>query len=395
MTDSSRTVLFLPESAYGPTNNCIGIGDVLRRRGYRVVFASEASWAGSLSPYGFEEDLIDLAPPASEPQEAGGAWKEFITETVPQFRKPTTEQIATVVRPIWEELISGVRYSHAHLEEVVARQVPDVIVEDNVVCFPALLTHDAPFVRIASCNPLEMKGANVPPTFSGYPSADQSNWAEFRAEYDRVIRPLWNDFNAWVVDQGAPALPDLEFMPESRDLNLYLYPEVADYADQRPLHDRWFRLDSSVRETEQPFELPPHLRGGQSPLIYLSLGSLGSADIDLMQRLVDCLAQTSYRVVVSKGPRHDEIELAENMWGAEMVPQTRVIPHADLVITHGGNNTITETLHFGKPQLVLPLFWDQYDNAQRIHELGLGERLDPYRCTDAELHGAQIGRAHV
>ncbi len=42
------TILFMPESAYGPTNNCIGIGDVLRRRGHRVVFAAEASWQGKL-----------------------------------------------------------------------------------------------------------------------------------------------------------------------------------------------------------------------------------------------------------------------------------------------------------------------------------------------------------
>src|SRR5439155_221759 len=45
-------------------------------------------------------------------------------------------------------------------------------------------------------------------------------------------------------------------------------------------------------------------------------------------------------------------------------------------------------LHFGKPMVVLALFWDQYDNAQRMHELGLGVRLDTYRFTDAEMHGA-------
>ena len=107
-----------------------------------------------------------------------------------------------------------------------------------------------------------------------------------------------------------------------------------------------------------------------------------------MQRVIDCLASTPHRYVVSMGPLHEEITLAPNMWGAEFVPQTSVIQLADLVITHGGNNTTTECLHFGKPMIVLPLFWDQYDNAQRMHELGLGVRLDPYRFTDAELHGA-------
>ncbi len=38
--------------------------------------------------------------------------------------------------------------------------------------------------------------------------------------------------------------------------------------------------------------------------------------------------------------------------------------------------------------IVLPLFWDQYDNAQRVHELGWGVRLDTYRFSDAELHAA-------
>ncbi|HZC60133.1 MAG TPA: nucleotide disphospho-sugar-binding domain-containing protein [Streptosporangiaceae bacterium] len=397
------TVLFMPESAYGPTNNCIGIGDVLRRRGHRVVFAAEASWKGRLEPLGFEEDLVDLSPPPEQaPQDAGAFWKEFIASTAPEFRKPTIEQLDTWIKPVWAELISGARYCQEQLAEIVARTRPDVIVEDNVISFPALLTAGVPFVRIVSCNPLEVADPALPPAFSGYPAGDQdqqkqaeqnqaqqnqAQWPEFRAEYDRVHRAMWAEFSDWVASQGAPPLPDLEFI-HSGQANLYVYPEIADYRRSRPLGPGWHRLDSSVRETDEPFTLPGPLAGGGGALIYFSLGSLGSADVALMRRVIDSLAATPHRYIVSKGPLHAELDLASNMYGAEFLPQTSVIPRADLVITHGGNNTTTECLHFGKPMIVLPLFWDQHDNAQRVDELGLGVRLDAYRFTDAQLHGA-------
>jgi UDP:flavonoid glycosyltransferase YjiC (YdhE family) len=49
--------------------------------------------------------------------------------------------------------------------------------------------------------------------------------------------------------------------------------------------------------------------------VYLSLGSLGSADVELMRRLVAVLADTPHRYVVSKGPRADEFELARQHVG--------------------------------------------------------------------------------
>jgi MGT family glycosyltransferase len=387
MAGRPLTVLFMPESAYGPTNNCIGIGDVLRRRGHRVVFAAEASWKGRLEPLGFEEDLVDLSAPASAEQDAGQFWKDFIASTAPEFRKPTIEQLDTWIKPVWAELAGGARYCQDQLAAIVARTRPDVIVEDNVISFPALLTAGVPFVRIVSCNPLEIADPGLPPAFSGYPVADQTKWAEFRAEYDRVHRALWTEFNDWVTSQGAPSLPDLEFI-HTGDLNLYVYPELADYPRASPLGPRWQRIDSSVRETDEQYTLPAPLAAQDGALIYFSLGSLGSADVPLMRRLIGCLAATPYRYIVSMGPLHAELELAPNMTGAEFLPQTSVIPQADLVITHGGNNTTTECFHFGKPMIVLPLFWDQHDNAQRVAELGLGVRLDTYRFTDAELHGA-------
>src|SRR3954453_13541831 len=361
------TVLFLPESAYGRTNQCIGLGDLLVKRGHRVVFASESSWAGKLAPLGFEERLVDLAPPDPSASEASADqfWADFIAETAPEFRKPTIEQLETFIQPTYHALIDGARYAEPQLKRIVAEVRPDVVVEDNVVFFPALATAGAPFVRIVSCNPLEMPGDSIPPAFSGLPASDPASWAPFREEFERTHKETWAGFNAWVVDQGAAPLPYLEFMPRSNAANIYVYPEEADYVTARPLDASWQRIDSSVRLTDGEYDVPSAVgdRTPASALIYLSLGSLGGADVELMQRLGDALADSPHRFVVSKGPQADRIQLAANMVGEATVPQTKVIPQVDLVITHGGNNTTTEAWPFAKPMVLLPLFWDQYDNA--------------------------------
>jgi MGT family glycosyltransferase len=379
------TIVFFPESAYGPTNNCVGIGQVLRRRGHRVVFVIEESFAGALEEKGFEERLMRLQPPAETDEEPGQFWKDFIRDTGPVFRQPTIEQLEGFIQPTWQALVDGSKYVDDRLREIFDEVCPDVIVEDNVVGFSAVVTADCPWVRIASCNPLELPDPELPPVFSGYPTDDSSGWEEFRTEYRRIHGDMHGDFDEFMRERGCPPLPELEFIHRSAHLNLFLYPEEADYERSRPLGPMWERLDSCVRKEGSGDFHPPK---GDGKLVYLSLGSLGSADVELMQRLVDLLAAGGYRAIVSKGPQHDQIELRDGQEGAELVPQPALLPMVDAVITHGGNNTVTECLHFGKPMVALPLFWDQHDNAQRVDELGLGVRLPTFEFEDAELGGA-------
>ena len=99
--------------------------------------------------------------------------------------------------------------------------------------FPAIMTTGAPWARLLSCNPAEVKDPRVPPFSSGYPVADTTPWPAFLEEVDRTHREMWTAFDAFCQERGLPALawtstgPD--FMHESPYLNIYSYPAEVDY----------------------------------------------------------------------------------------------------------------------------------------------------------------------
>ena len=79
-----------------------------------------------------------LGPKPEVDEIPGQFWIDFIRDTAPVFRKPTIEQLGEFIAPTWQALIDGAMYVHPRLAEIIDELAPDVIVEDNVVGFPAL-----------------------------------------------------------------------------------------------------------------------------------------------------------------------------------------------------------------------------------------------------------------
>ena len=309
------TIVFFPEGAHGPTNNCAGIGQVLRERGHRVVFIVEESFAGTLEARGFEERLMRLGPPPEQEEAPGQFWIDFIHETAPVFRKPTLEQLGEFIAPTFEALCDGARYVHSRLLEIIDELDPDVIVEDNVVSFPALAASGRALGAHRLVQPAgdsrSRTAARVLRLSRGRPLGLGGVLARSSVARTPTCTPRSTSSGA---SRGAPPLPGLEFMDTSPYLNLYGYPDEVDYARSHPLDATWHNVQTSVR-SDEPWELPEHLRERPGSLLYLSLGSLGSADVELMQRLVDILGATEHRVIVSKGPLAEQIRLHDNMCG--------------------------------------------------------------------------------
>ena len=387
MTDKG-TIAFFPEpGAWGPTNNLVAMANHLKERGHRCVFVTDSSFEGVLEAKGFEERGMRMASAAETAAGDEDPWSEFIRVTAPEFRRPTIEQISTVTYPIWEALIEGAIYSHDRVMEIWDEVRPDVVVSDNVTGYAAVEMAGVPWIRMISANPLEIRDPDLPPPLSGYPIDDRGEWEAFREEFLRVHGDLLARHDDFRRAHDLEPCEEAEFNTHSPWLNMYLFPEIIDYPRRLELPSNFHRLDSTVRTTERAFDVNEHVPG-DGKVVYLSLGSLGCMDVTLMQRIVDALDSTPHRVIVSMGPLHEQLRLGARMYGEEFLPQPSILPQCDLLITHGGNNTTSEGFNFGLPMIGLPLFWDQYDNAQRLQETGYGVRLPTYDWTEAQLVGA-------
>ena len=74
-----------------------------------------------------------------------------------------------------------------------------------------------------------------------------------------------------------------------------------DYTDLRPLPPNWYQFDTFIRMNEEHFDLPQKLAQGNGKLIFLSMGSLSSSNVDLMKRLISLIHELPYRFIVTKG----------------------------------------------------------------------------------------------
>src|SRR5262245_22910225 len=387
-TRTGRRIALFPEpAAIGPLMNLIGIAQGLRELRHECTFIIDPGLAGRAAAYGFEERHLSCMEPMT-PEQSAKYWDEFMKEYLPSFRTSPYVQISTYVKACWEALVATSEWSVRNgLGDLLADLCPDLIVNDNVALYPDTERAGCPWVRMISCSENEIGDPDIPPHLSGCAEGDRGAGERFRRRYEEVIGPIHERFMDFVASCGHARLPFPEFVAPSPHLNLLLYPRPLRFRRREPLDPRRFvYLDGCVRRESEPYRVPSFGAHDGEPLVYLSFGSLGVADVELMQRLIDVLGRAPYRVLANVGEHLARYgRPPENVFLSSWYPQAAVLPHCDVVIQHGGNNTLMETLYHGKAPLVLPFAWDGHDNARRVHDTGHGIAMHRYEWKDGEL----------
>ena len=381
----TKTVAFFPEAAFGPALNSVGIAQAVKALGHNVVFLSDPGFVSVYEGYGFEAHPINLSEPMPAEQMAK-FWEDFINGHIPNFRKSPYDQIDNYVKDCWQAIVESAKWAEKDLPGVLARIKPDLICVDNVILFPAIKHFGKPWVRIISCSENEIEDPKIPPHLSGCRQDDYEGQQAFRDRFNEVIKPIHDDFNAFLASTGEAAYPIGQFFEASPYMNLLLYPEPVKFNRSHPLPPEQFQyLEGCVRK-EAPYEVPTFAKNNDKPLIYISFGSLGAGDTDLLKRLIATIGELPYRALVNVGDYKDTYQdVPGNVVIESWFPQPSVIPQVDAVIHHGGNNSFTECLYFGKPAIIMPYVWDGHDNATRVDETGHGFKMPRYDWTSEEL----------
>ena len=380
-----KTIAFFPEAAFGPALNSVGIAQEVKKLGHNPVFICDKGFEGVFTQYGFEEHHVNMSEPMSA-EEMAKYWVDFINGHIPNFNKQPIDQIENYVKDCWDAIVETSVWAEKDLPNVLNKIKPDVICIDNVILFPATKQYGKPWVRIISCSENEIPDPKIPPHLSGCGESDLKGFKKFNDKFLETVKPIHEKFNKFISECGEQPYPLGEFFEASPHLNLLLYPEPVKFKRQNALDPNKFQYLHGCVRNEKEYIVPTFNKNNDGKLIYLSFGSLGSGDTDLLKRLINVLAKTEHRILVNVGDYQEEYtEIPDNIHINSWYPQPSVIPQCDLVIHHGGNNSFTECLYFGVPAIIMPYVWDGHDNATRVHETKHGLKMHRADWDDNQL----------
>jgi vancomycin aglycone glucosyltransferase len=139
--------------------------------------------------------------------------------------------------------------------------------------------------------------------------------------------------------------------------------------------------------TPLPVELEAFLDDGEPPL-YAGFGSMPAAG-DVAQRLVGAARTAGRRLVVARGWAELElVDAAPDCIAVGDVSHDVLFPRVAAVIHHGGAGTTAAAARAGVPQVITPMFSDQFYWAGRIVALGVGAATPHAAMTAQSLASA-------
>ena len=375
-------ILMITVGSSGDVHPFVGMGRELRRRGHRVTLITSGYFAPLAEKAGLE--FADFSPPGWDFRtllDNAQVWGKFSgPRTV--FRLAVTPAIRT------------------GYEAIAARHQPgETVVVASSLALAGRLARDKLGVPLATVHlspsifRTDFEGPNLPALFMG-PSVPAwlkrlQFWLADTLIMDRLVCPTLNS-----IRQELGLSPVSRVMHEwwnSPDRVLGLFPDwfgrpQPDWPPQTRLVG--FPLYDEGDLAEPPADVVRFLEAGTPPIAFTP----GSANVhgqEFFTAAVEACTRLGRRgMLLTKFPEQLPPSLPEHVRHFDFVPFSWLLPRVAAVVHHGGVGSTAQGFAAGVPQLLMPMSFDQFDNADRVKRLGAGEFVSVRKFTGPNVAAA-------
>ena len=364
----------------GHLNPFLALARELQRRGYRVTVFQMPDLASSV-----RGEQVDFVPIGANDHPAGSL----------------SQSLAALGRLSGLAALRFTVRAVAKTTEMICRDAPQAVQDAQVDMLLVDQTEPAggsvaehlgiPFVTL--CNALALnREPDVPPPFSPW-SYRESVWARMRnrlgyAVSDRILAPV----RAVLADYRRRwKLPAHKGSEDSYSRLAQISQQPREFDFPRKLLPSCFHYVGPLRSPERHKVEFPWKRLDGRPLIYASLGTLQNQKTNLYQCFVEACEGLDVQIVIAGRSPESLGPLPENVIAVSYAPQLELLEKASLTMTHGGLNTVLDSLSYGVPMILVPLTYEQPAIAARVARIGAGEILPLSQVSPARLR-TEIGK---
>ncbi len=360
-------ILLAPVGSHGDVHPFVGIGTALKDRGHAVTLIAAETYQPLAERHGFAFAQV-------------GTDDEYQRMT----RDPRLWDPSKSMRAIFDRDLLD-RYLPLAYDAIASRYVPgQTVLLGGSLSFAARIANEKLGIPLASVclQPITMLSVTDPPKFPGAPHTKYfPRWAR-RLIYWYGERLVLDGFLAGPVNafRGTLGLPPVTRVwgkwRHSPDLILGLFPKWFATARDWPPHFHqpgFIRYDQGDAKPLPP-DVDAFLNAGEPPVV-VSFGSAMRQGRPYFAAAAEACRRLGKRgLILAKGG--DQIPpLPAGCVQADYAPFSQVFPRAAAVIHHGGIGTTAQCLAAGVPQFVMPLAFDQPDNAAHLERLGVATSL--------------------
>lgn len=354
--DKPKRFLFTTTPFYGHLHPLVPLARALKEAGHEVAFAASASLEQVVKKAGF------TFFPAGLDREQDPEFQQLMAQLRTMPPGPESERI------IFTKVFWGVnpRLMVPDLVKIGRAWEPDMIIRESAEAGAAIAAEHLGLPHADVVPAAWLKGVSF------FEEGAAQHLDPIRQSWGLAPDPSLESLHRYLLITYSPPSFSLQDIDIERS-----YPATTHFA--RPEF-----FDQSGDETlpEWVMSLP------SQPTIYVTLGTeannMPGIYPGVLQTIIAGLRDKAVNLIVTLGRDKDPADFGTqptNVHIEQYIPQSLLLPHCDLVVMHGGSNSLLQSVDAGLPMVVIPLIADQFFNAAIIKSLQLGLVIDLAKLT--------------